>query len=149
MSLQKLINFFIADLVTCLSLDQCGLFLITGSKDTTCVIWDVSHICVPNIQQSGLAPKPHQILYGHDSEVTCVAIMTELDVAVSGSKDGLVNVHTIENGQYIRALYPIDKGPGTEVTFLTLSTHGHIAFSCKDEVKIRNIFFLCIFLLID
>lgn len=50
-------------------------------------------------------------------------------------QDGLVNVHTIENGQYIRALYPIDSGPGTEVTFLTLSTHGHIAFSCKDETK--------------
>ena len=61
--------------------------------------------------------------------------MTELDVAVSGSKDGLVNVHTVENGQYIRALYPIDKGPGTEVTFLTLSAQGHIAFSCKDEVR--------------
>lgn len=41
---------------------------------------------MPNVQQSGSGPKPHQILYGHDTEVTCVAIMTELDVAVSGSK---------------------------------------------------------------
>lgn len=35
---------------------------------------------------SGLAPKPVQVLYGHDAEVTCVAISTELDMAVSGSK---------------------------------------------------------------
>lgn len=35
---------------------------------------------------SGLAPKPVQVLYGHDAEVTCVAISTELDMAVSGSE---------------------------------------------------------------
>lgn len=34
----------------------------------------------------GLAPKPLLILYGHDDEVTCVAISLELDVAVSSSK---------------------------------------------------------------
>lgn len=33
-----------------------------------------------------MAPKPIQVLYGHDAEVTCVAISTELDMAVSGSK---------------------------------------------------------------
>ena len=35
---------------------------------------------------SGLNNKPVQILYGHDDEVTCVAISVELDLAVSGSK---------------------------------------------------------------
>lgn len=35
---------------------------------------------------SGLSPRPVQILCGHDQEVTCVAISTELDMAVSGSK---------------------------------------------------------------
>lgn len=35
---------------------------------------------------SGLSPRPVQILVGHDQEVTCVAISTELDMAVSGSK---------------------------------------------------------------
>lgn len=35
---------------------------------------------------SSLSPRPVQILCGHDQEVTCVAISTELDMAVSGSK---------------------------------------------------------------
>ena len=35
---------------------------------------------------SGLSPRPVQVLCGHDQEVTCVAISTELDMAVSGSK---------------------------------------------------------------
>lgn len=35
---------------------------------------------------SGLSPRPVQVLCGHDQEVTCVAISTELDMALSGSK---------------------------------------------------------------
>ncbi|GCB70856.1 hypothetical protein scyTo_0008692, partial [Scyliorhinus torazame] len=52
----------------------------------------------------GLAQKPVQVLYGHDNAVTCVAISTELDMAVSGSKDGTVIVHTVRRGQFMRTL---------------------------------------------
>lgn len=34
----------------------------------------------------GLATKPVQVLYGHEAAVSCVAISTELDMAVSGSE---------------------------------------------------------------
>ncbi|XP_066487542.1 neurobeachin-like protein 2 [Tiliqua scincoides] len=91
------------DIVTCLALDLCGIYLISGSRDTTCMVWQV-------LQQGGiscgLAPKPVQVLYGHDDEVTCVAISTELDVVVSGSKDGTIIVHTIRRGQFMKSLKP-------------------------------------------
>ncbi|KAG9471909.1 hypothetical protein GDO78_022334 [Eleutherodactylus coqui] len=29
------------DVVTCLALDLCGIYLISGSRDTTCIIWEV------------------------------------------------------------------------------------------------------------
>ncbi|XP_064410109.1 neurobeachin-like protein 2 [Latimeria chalumnae] len=91
------------DIVTCLALDLWGIYLISGSRDTTCMVWQV-------LQQGGLscglAPKPVQVLYGHDAEVTCVAISTELDMAVSGSKDGTVIVHTIRHGQFMRTIRP-------------------------------------------
>uniref|UniRef100_A0A8C0JCF0 Neurobeachin-like protein 2 n=1 Tax=Chelonoidis abingdonii TaxID=106734 RepID=A0A8C0JCF0_CHEAB len=91
------------DVVTCLALDLCGIYLISGSRDTTCMVWQV-------LQQggfsSGLAPKPVQVLYGHDAEVTCVAISTELDMAVSGSKDGTIIVHTIRRGQFMKSIKP-------------------------------------------
>uniref|UniRef100_UPI00398EFA2E neurobeachin-like protein 2 isoform X1 n=1 Tax=Pristiophorus japonicus TaxID=55135 RepID=UPI00398EFA2E len=91
------------DIVTCLALDLCGIYLISGSRDTTCMVWQV-------IQQGGfacgLAQKPVQVLYGHDDAVTCVAISTELDMAVSGSKDGTVIVHTVRRGQFMRTLRP-------------------------------------------
>lgn len=28
-----------ADVVTCLALDTCGIYLISGSRDTTCMVW--------------------------------------------------------------------------------------------------------------
>uniref|UniRef100_A0A8C3S4Y9 Neurobeachin-like protein 2 n=1 Tax=Chelydra serpentina TaxID=8475 RepID=A0A8C3S4Y9_CHESE len=91
------------DVVTCLALDLCGIYLISGSRDTTCMVWQV-------LQQGGfsssLAPKPVQVLYGHDAEVTCVAISTELDMAVSGSKDGTIIVHTIRRGQFMKSIKP-------------------------------------------
>ncbi|XP_062978473.1 neurobeachin-like protein 2 isoform X1 [Elgaria multicarinata webbii] len=91
------------DVVTCLALDLCGIYLISGSRDTTCMVWQV-------FQQGGfscgLAPKPVRVLYGHDDEVTCVAISTELDMAVSGSKDGTIIVHTIRRGEFMKSLKP-------------------------------------------
>uniref|UniRef100_A0A8C7DXL8 Neurobeachin-like protein 2 n=1 Tax=Naja naja TaxID=35670 RepID=A0A8C7DXL8_NAJNA len=91
------------DVVTCLALDLCGIYLISGSRDTTCLVWQV-------LQQGGLsyglASKPVQVLYGHEDEVTCVGISTELDMAVSGSKDGSILVHTIRRGQFIKSLKP-------------------------------------------
>ena len=29
------------DIITCIGLDRCGSHLITGSRDTTCMIWEV------------------------------------------------------------------------------------------------------------
>lgn len=100
---------WLSDLVTCVALDRCGWFLVTGSRDTTCVVWDLAGgagaadgglaggIGALTVVTGGTsaasgggpsnpaAPKPIQTLYGHDSAVTCVAIMTELDMVVSGS----------------------------------------------------------------
>lgn len=36
-----------ADIVTCLALDTCGIYLISGSRDTTCMVWRL-------LQQVGL-----------------------------------------------------------------------------------------------
>lgn len=31
----------VTDIVTCLALDLCGIYLISGSRDTTCMVWQV------------------------------------------------------------------------------------------------------------
>ena len=87
------------DVITCLSLDHGGNFLMSGSRDTTSIIWDVwsesggsngGGVNSGGAGSNGASgetpnPRPIQVLSGHDRAVSCVAISTELDMAVSGS----------------------------------------------------------------
>uniref|UniRef100_A0A671YZN7 Neurobeachin-like protein 2 n=1 Tax=Sparus aurata TaxID=8175 RepID=A0A671YZN7_SPAAU len=112
------------DIVTCLSTDHCGIHLISGSRDTTCMVWQV-------LQQGGapvgLYPKPVQVLYGHKDEVVSVSISTELDMAVSGSRDGTVIIHTVRRGQYMRCLRPpCDSSLPLSILHLAVSWEGHL-----------------------
>uniref|UniRef100_A0A3B4ADB3 Neurobeachin-like protein 2 n=1 Tax=Periophthalmus magnuspinnatus TaxID=409849 RepID=A0A3B4ADB3_9GOBI len=112
------------DVVTCLALDLCGIYLISGSRDTSCIVWQVQQ---QGGFSSGLSPRPVQVLCGHDQEVTCVAISTELDMAVSGSKDGTVIVHSVRRGQFLRTLQPpSDSHVPTHISELQVGMEGHI-----------------------
>ncbi|XP_053323151.1 neurobeachin-like protein 2 isoform X2 [Spea bombifrons] len=117
------------DVVTCLALDLCGIYLMSGSRDTTCMVWQV-------LQQGGiswnLSPNPVQVLYGHDDEVTSVAISTELDMAVSGSKDGTIIVHTVRRGQFMRCIKP----PCESTLPLTVS---HLAVGFEGQIIFQSI----------
>uniref|UniRef100_A0A8D2QNZ1 Neurobeachin like 1 n=1 Tax=Zosterops lateralis melanops TaxID=1220523 RepID=A0A8D2QNZ1_ZOSLA len=118
------------DIVTCLAIDHCGIHLISGSRDTTCIIWEIGGVPV------GLAPKPLQILYGHTDEVSSVGISTELDMAVSGSRDGTVIVRTIRRGQYVRTLRPpCESSLLLTVPNLAVSWEGHIVVHTSVEGK--------------
>ena len=47
-----------------------------------------------------------QVLCGHDKPVTCVALSVDLDIAVSGSEDGTVNIYTVKEGYYMKTIIP-------------------------------------------
>jgi neurobeachin-like protein 1/2 len=44
------------------------------------------------------------ILYGHEDEITCLAVSEDLDIVVSGSKDKTAIIHTLLNGKYVRSI---------------------------------------------
>lgn len=132
------------DIVTCLATDYCGIHLISGSRDTTCMIWQIT-------QQGGtpvgLAPKPFQILYGHTDEILSVGISTELDMAVSGSRDGTVIIHTVQKGQYLRTLRPpCESSLFLTIPSLAISWEGHIlvysSLEEKSTLKDKNLLHL-------
>ncbi|XP_069839468.1 neurobeachin-like protein 1 isoform X4 [Dendropsophus ebraccatus] len=117
------------DIVTCLATDFCCMNLISGSRDRTCMIWQIS-------QQGDLSAKPIQILYGHTDEITSVGISTELDMAVSGARDGTVIIHTIRRGQYMRTLKPpSDSSLIMTIPNLAVSLDGHIVVHSSLEGK--------------
>ncbi|KAI4885568.1 hypothetical protein NFI96_016862 [Prochilodus magdalenae] len=83
---------------------------------------------------SGLSPRPVQVLCGHDQEVTCVSISTELDIAVSGSKDGTVIVHSVRRGQYLRTLRPpCENCVSARVSQLHVGMEGHMVVQTAME----------------
>lgn len=76
-----------SDIVTCVSLDNCGSYMVTGSKDCTCIVWSLPGNQVPANSNGNniFTPVPVTTLYGHDAPISSVAIYTELDTVVSGS----------------------------------------------------------------
>lgn len=136
--------------ITCLTVDSCGLYLVSGSRDCTCVIWSISNtnltqnsVGIPQspdginpMSNMNFSPLPLRTLYGHDEAITSVCILTELDAVISGSLDGRVNVYSIEEGQLIRTLNPIGcTGLAIEISFVTINYQGHIAFSALDDTS--------------
>ncbi|XP_066264160.1 neurobeachin-like protein 1 isoform X5 [Branchiostoma lanceolatum] len=120
------------DIVTCLALDNCGNHLISGSRDTTCMIWQIMH---QNGVSQGISGKPLHVLYGHDAEVTAVGITIELDMAVSASKDGTCNMYTVRKGHYMRTLRPPCTNPSRlTLPRLALSEEGHIVLYAKEQL---------------
>ena len=79
----------------------------------------------------GSLDRPLQALYGHNSEVLCADISTELNLAVSGSKDGTCILHTVRHGRYLNTLQP-RKGKRCEVQHVALSGYGILIFYTED-----------------
>lgn len=96
-------------IITCVALDNCGSYIVTGSRDCTCIVWSLNngqsnsasatgtispnhssgHHVIGHSQtntNNSMTPRPINTLYGHEKPVTCVAIFTELDLVVSGSE---------------------------------------------------------------
>ena len=114
-----------ADIVTCMAMSEAGDVVVTGGKDATIMVWLVSEWysggshsdtaigitgAIGSTPESAsdmyLLDRPRFVLYGHDSEVSVVAVSSSLDVVVSGSRDGTIIVHTLRTGRYTRTITP-------------------------------------------
>eukprot|EP00003_Mantamonas_plastica_P020206 TRINITY_DN3266_c0_g1_i2.p1 TRINITY_DN3266_c0_g1~~TRINITY_DN3266_c0_g1_i2.p1 ORF type:complete len:326 (-),score=111.23 TRINITY_DN3266_c0_g1_i2:81-1058(-) len=114
------------DVVTCLALGQFGKTLVTGSRDTTLLVWEMK----TSGGMTTVNERVKHVLSGHDDEVTCVTVSNELDIVASGSKDGSVIIHTLRQGNYVRSMFhPQNRA----INLLTVSGDGLvIAYSWDD-----------------
>lgn len=89
------------DVVTCIALanDFSHTWLVTGSRDCTVVVWDVSPDSSLPVRAT-----PLYTIYGHDDSITSVCVSTKLDIVVSGSDDGTLMIHSLRDGRYIRSI---------------------------------------------
>ncbi|KAL5011719.1 hypothetical protein ScPMuIL_010270 [Solemya velum] len=99
------------DVVTCMTRSENNLnqdcYIITGSKDCTVMVWMFTSRNQAIIGDNGSLehPTPKATLTGHETEVTCVSVLAELGLVISGSKGGPCLVHTL-NGDLLSSLEP-------------------------------------------
>jgi WD40 repeat protein len=131
--------------VTCLGLSPDSNYLVTGSKDTTVLLWRIhraftSHSSKVSEPSSGtgtststnstisnmLADKsrkrciegPLHVLRGHHREILCCYVSSDLGVVVSCSPSSDVLLHSIRRGRLMRRL------AGVEADAVCLSSQG-------------------------
>ncbi|XP_060199082.1 BEACH domain-containing protein B [Lycium barbarum] len=133
------------DVVSCISVTSDGSILATGSYDTTVMIWEIVRIRTPEKRVKHtqaevprkdciIAETPFHILCGHDDIITCLYASIELDIVISGSKDGTCVFHTLRDGRYVRSLrHP----SGSPLSKLVASRHGRIVFYSDDDLSLH------------
>lgn len=132
--------------VTCLGLSPDSNYLVTGSKDTTVLLWRIhraftSHSSKVSEPSTGtgtststssttlsniLADKsrkrriegPLHVLRGHQREILCCCVSSDLGVVVSCSPSSDVLLHSIRRGRLMRRL------TGVEADAVCLSSQG-------------------------
>ncbi|XWS25391.1 hypothetical protein CRYUN_Cryun27aG0064600 [Craigia yunnanensis] len=133
------------DVVSCVAVTADGSLLATGSYDTTVMVWEVLRVRAPekrvrNLQTEVprkyciIAETPFHILCGHDDIITCLYVSVELDIVISGSKDGTCVFHTLRGGRYVRSLlHP----SGSALSKLVASRHGRIVLYADGDLSLH------------
>ena len=105
--------------IRCLAIGEDGGLMVSGGADGTCRIWAVDHpdmgvALSDGFIQTALGSTNDEdqllsccrVLWGHDSAISCVNISSDLDLIASGSLGGIVCVHTLRLGEYVRSFRP-------------------------------------------
>jgi WD40 repeat protein len=121
-----------------------GNVVATGSYDTTVMIWHAFRGRPSEKKRSGnlelsendhvILERPVHILCGHDDIITCLFVSTELDIVISGSKDGTCIFHTLREGRYVRS---IRHPSGLGLSKLVASRHGRVVFYSEWDVSLH------------
>lgn len=131
------------DVVSCVAVTADGTILATGSYDTTVMVWEVPRIREKRVRNSQtelprkeniVVETPFHILCGHDDIITCLYVSVELDIVISGSKDGTCTFHTLREGRYIRSL---QHPSGSALSKLVASRHGRIVIYADDDLSLH------------
>uniref|UniRef100_A0A453SWH5 Neurobeachin beta-propeller domain-containing protein n=1 Tax=Aegilops tauschii subsp. strangulata TaxID=200361 RepID=A0A453SWH5_AEGTS len=122
-----------------------GNVVATGSYDTTVMIWHAfrgrpseKKMRTANFEISEndhiIMERPVHILCGHDDIITCLFVSTELDIVVSGSKDGTCIFHTLREGRYVRS---IRHPSGFGLSKLVATRHGRVVLYSEIDLSLH------------
>ena len=133
-------------MITCVHADkQGGRTIVTGGSDGTCRVWLLESPQLFSCFEDDLRPKgvddvisdPNlvcvHVLCGHQSPVTAIYYSSDLDLVMSGSKDGIVCLHSASRGEFIRA---INRLQGESIDVLFISPQGYLVVHSWSVLKV-------------
>jgi hypothetical protein len=124
--------------ITCVQLGyQGGMTIISGGDDGTCRVWILENPtlalsyaekrCKELDLDPALAAEATlqcvRVLWGHTSRITDLSYSSELDVVLSSSASGLLCLHTVRQGTYLRS---IDATLGHDICKVLVSSSGYL-----------------------
>lgn len=141
--------------IRCMAISQDGCLMATGGIDCTCRVWVVDHHDMVVALSDGYTQTAYgvpndgdrilrccHVLWGHDSPITSIAVDSELDVVVSGCAAGVICVHTLRRGEFIRCfrLPSVSRGTSTNrnaspgmVSKLVMGNDGAVVVQMEDN----------------
>lgn len=133
--------------VRCLGQDE--TFIVSGGQDSTCRVWVVDHpdmgiALSDGYVQTALGGSNDgeqllsccHVLWGHDSPIVCVDLDSRIDAVASGSQSGLVCIHTIRRGEFVRSFRPpalSNKAPAGAVLKIVFGKEGNLVVHMEDQ----------------
>jgi WD40 repeat protein len=131
--------------INCICLGEDGTMVVTGSEDGTCRIWAVENpnmavALIDSYVQTAQGPIQSTksltcclVLWGHGSSVISLACSSALDIVISGSDSGIICVHTMRRGTFIRSINTCEFSssksvPNTDVAIRNLALHSDGVF---------------------
>ena len=122
--------------ITCLEVGDDGRVLITGGSDGTCRMWVLENASYAHalaqeeksytFEDEKLDPALMacvHVMWGHDSAISALSYSTHHDLLLSGSTGGVICVHTVSNGNFVRSIY---RFRGQKIESVTITMHGYL-----------------------
>ena len=119
--------------ITCLELGADGHMLVTGGEDCTCRVWvlensSIAAALAEDLHTTTFATEDEtdadpalvciNVLCGHDTPVCALSYSHNHDLLLSGSQSGLLCLHTVRKGRFIRTIRSLH-GVSANVVLLT------------------------------
>jgi len=122
------------NIVTAIAITACldkpnHVLVVTGSKDTTVMLWEV------DVTSKTPPEKPLHIFFGHDDAVSAVALDQDIDMVASVSLDGTCIVHTLQSGLYTLTIRP--PGLDSRLCHVAISQHGYLIVYSRSELRLH------------
>jgi len=105
--------------INCICVGEDGGIVVSGGQDATCRVWvindnEMGAALTDGYVQTALGQsdvdsnhsilKCCQILWGHQSPISCLAFSSDLDVVISGSINGTICIHSGRRGKFVRSI---------------------------------------------